>query len=120
AKRYSGGYRGLPKVGWFSIWNEPNHVMFLKPLEQGPDLYRGMVTTALPAIRANAAGDAKVLIGETAPSARAGRSIGPREFIQRFLQGVSRLEVDGWAHHPYGPVDVVPAGRDVVNMLAIR
>src|SRR5206468_5094201 len=24
------------------------------------------------------------------------------------------------AHHPYGPVDVVPPGRDIVNMLAIR
>jgi hypothetical protein len=120
AKRYSGSYGGLPKIGWFSIWNEPNHVLFLKPLEQGPALYRAMVSAALPAIRANAASEAKILIGETAPSGRAGRSIGPREFIQRFLAGVSRLDVDGWAHHPYGPVDTVPAGRDIVNMLAIR
>jgi hypothetical protein len=120
AKRYSGSYAGLPKVGWFSIWNEPNHVMFLKPLDHGPGLYRAMVSAALPAIRANAASDAKILIGETAPSGRAGRSIGPRDFIRRFLAGVSRLDVDGWAHHPYGPVDTVPAGRDSVNMLAIR
>ena len=120
AKRYSGAYRGLPKVEWFSIWNEPNHVLFLKPLDQGPELYRAMVSAALPAIQANAASDARILIGETAPSGRAGRSIGPREFIQRFLAGVSRLDVDGWAHHPYGPVDTVPAGRDIVNMLAIR
>jgi hypothetical protein len=120
AKRYSGGYRGLPEVAWFSIWNEPNHVLFMKPLAQAPELYRGMVTSALPAIRANAASDAKVLIGETAPAGRAGRSIGPREFIQRLLEGTGRLDVDGWAHHPYGPADVVPAGRDIVNMLAIR
>lgn len=120
AKRYSGSYEGLPKVGWFSVWNEPNHVLFLKPLEQGPELYRAMVSAALPAIRAGAAGGAKVLIGETAPSGRAGRSIGPREFIQRFLSGVGRLDVAGWAHHPYGPVDAVPAGRDIVNLLAIR
>jgi hypothetical protein len=120
AERYSGGYGGLPKIAWFSIWNEPNHVLFLKPLEQGPALYRAMVSAALPAIRANASSDARVLIGETAPSGRAGRSIGPREFIQRFLGGAGRLDVNGWAHHPYGPVDVVPAGRDIVNMLAIR
>jgi hypothetical protein len=120
AKRYSGGYRGLPKIEWFSIWNEPNHTLFLKPLEQAPETYRAMVSAALPAIRANAAAGTKILIGETAPAGRAGRSIGPREFIQRFLSGSGRLDVDGWAHHPYGPVDVVPAGRDIVNMLAIR
>ena len=33
ARRYSGAYRGLPKVEWLSVWNEPNHVLFLKPLE---------------------------------------------------------------------------------------
>jgi hypothetical protein len=93
-----------------------------------------MVRAALPAIRANAAGGARVLIGETAPSGRAGKSIGPREFMQRFLcldaawrpistgdcAGFGRLDVDGWAHHPYGPVNVVPPGRDIVNMLAIH
>jgi hypothetical protein len=133
ARRYSGGYQGLPKVGWFSIWNEPNHILFLKPLAEGPDLYRAMVRAALPAIRSNAPG-AKVLIGETAPAGRSGRSTGPREFVQRFLcldtqwrpvssggcAGFQKLEVDGWAHHPYGPVDVVPTGRDLVNLLVIR
>jgi cellulase (glycosyl hydrolase family 5) len=120
AKRYSGGYQGLPRVGWFSIWNEPNHILFLKPLERAPDIYRAMVNAALPAIRANAGPGVKVLIGETAPAGRAGRSIGPREFIQRFLAGSGRLDVDGWAHHPYGPATSVPAGRDIVNLLAIR
>ena len=120
ARRYSGGFRGLPEVAWFSIWNEPNHILFLKPLEAGPEIYRAMVKAALPAIRANAADSASVLIGETAPAGRAGRSTGPREFIERFLRGAGRLDVDGWAHHPYGPVDEVPAGRDIVNMLAIR
>jgi hypothetical protein len=132
AKRYSGSYRGLPRIGWLSIWNEPNHFLFLKPVESGPDTYRAMVTAALPAIRA--AGDARVLLGETAPAGRAGRALGPREFMQRFLcldsgwqpvstgacAGFGKLAVDGWAHHPYGPLDTVPAGRDLVNMLAIR
>jgi hypothetical protein len=120
AKRYSGGYRGLPKVEWFSVWNEPNHILFMKPLAEGPALYRAMVKAALPAIRANGGDGVNVLIGETAPAGRAGRSTGPREFIERFLAGAGKLDVDGWAHHPYGPVDVVPAGRDIVNMIAIR
>ena len=120
AKRYSGGFEGLPKVGWFSIWNEPNHVLFLKPLARAPEEYRAMVDAALPAIRANAGAGTKVLIGETAPAGRAGRSIGPREFIQRFVAGSGSLDVDGWAHHPYGPATSVPAGRDIVNLLAIR
>jgi hypothetical protein len=120
ARRYSGGYRDLPEIEWYSIWNEPNHLLFLKPLERTPGIYRAMVKGALPAIRANAAPGANVLIGETAPAGRPGRSIGPREFIERFLAGAGRLEVDGWAHHPYGPADSVPPGRDIVNMLAIR
>lgn len=134
ARRYSGNYRGLPRVSWFSIWNEPNHILFMKPLSDAPDRYRAMVGAALPAIRANGARDVHVLLGETAPAGRAGRSIGPREFIQRFLcldgswrpiatgscAGFTKLEVDGWAHHPYGPIDSVPSGRDIVNMLSIR
>jgi hypothetical protein len=134
ARRYSGGYQGLPRISWFSIWNEPNHVLFMKPLSDGPDRYRAMVDAALPAIRANGAPGVKALLGETAPSGRGGRSIGPREFIRRFLcldstwrpvstgpcAGFTKLDVDGWAHHPYGPIDVVPSGRDIVNMLSIR
>ena len=27
--RYSGDFEGLPKVEWFSLWNEPNHHFFL-------------------------------------------------------------------------------------------
>jgi hypothetical protein len=133
AKRYSGNFHGLPEVSWFEIWNEPNHVLFLKPLAESPEIYRGLVEAAIPAIRKNAASGAKVLVGETAPSARAGTSIGPREFIQRWLcldgafqpietgkcSDFEKVDADGFAHHPYGAVDIVPPG-DVVNLLAIR
>lgn len=133
AKRYSGSYKGLPKVQWFSIWNEPNHMLFLKPLAEAPAIYRQLVNAAVPAIRGNGAPDVKVLVGETAPSARAGTSIGPAEFIRRWLcldaafQPIKtgdcidfhKPDVDGYAHHPYGAVGLVPPG-DVVNLLAIR
>jgi hypothetical protein len=132
AKRYSGGFRGLPRVGWFEIWNEPNHVIFLKPLAEAPEIYRRLVEAAVPAVRENAAGDAKVLVGETAPSAKAGTSIGPREFLERWLcldasfkpvdtgdcAGFKQVAADGYSHHPYGAIAEIPPG-DVVNMLAI-
>jgi hypothetical protein len=134
AKRYSGHFQRLPEVGWFSLWNEPNHQLFLKPLREAPTLYRHMVEAALPALREFAAGDAKVLVGETAPSGRAGASMGPAEFIRKWLcldarfqpigggdcEAFEKVDADGFAHHPYGPVDTVPPGRDIVNLLAIR
>ena len=74
-----------------------------------------------------------MLVGETAPSARAGTSIGPAQFIREWLcldsafkpidtgdcRDFKKLDVDGYAHHPYGAVGLVPPG-DVVNLLAIR
>jgi hypothetical protein len=134
ADRYSGRFRGLPVVSWFSIWNEPNHSLFLKPLSEAPLIYRRLVEAAVPAIREHAGRGAKILVGETAPANRAGVSIGPAEFLQRWLcldgrfqafesgdcQHFKRVDADGFAHHPYGPADTIPRGRDIVNLLAIR
>jgi hypothetical protein len=133
AKRYSGAFNGLPQVSWFELWNEPNHVIFLRPLAESPEIYRRLVAAAIPSIRKNAGGGVKVLVGETAPSARAGTSIGPREFIERWLcldaafkpietgdcHDFVKVDADGYSHHPYGAVAEVPPG-DVVNLLAIR
>ena len=138
AKRYSGDFHGRPAVGWFSIWNEPNHEQFLKPNLSSPAIYRKLVAAALPRIRA-AAPDARVLVGETAPVGRPGKSIGPAHFLRSWLclgphfrplahiatsdagcSGFKTLKVDGYAHHPYGPVDTIPRREDVINLLAIR
>ena len=51
-RRYSGAFGGLPAVKYFSIWNEPNHIFFLKP--------RSAVAARLPAPgRARPAGAAR-------------------------------------------------------------
>ncbi len=119
AKRYA------DDIDLFSIWNEPNHVLFLKPQRESPRIYRALVSAALPRIRA-AAPDAEVLVGETAPVGKPGTTIGPAEFIERWLcvrrpcDGLRRLDVDGFAHHPYGPTQRVPAKKDIVSLLAIR
>jgi hypothetical protein len=112
-------------VDVFSIWNEPNHVLFLKPQREAPRIYRSLVEAALPRIREHAP-DAEVLVGETAPVGKPGTTIGPAEFIERWLcverpcAGIRRLDVDGFAHHPYGPTQRVPAKRDIVSLLVIR
>jgi hypothetical protein len=112
---------------------EPNHVLFLKPQRESPRLYRELVASALPRIRENAP-DANVLVGETAPVGKPGTTIGPSEFLRRWLcldeafaptagegcDSIERLEVDGFAHHPYGPTQRVPAKKDIVSLLAIR
>jgi len=134
AKRYSGRFAGLPAVRYFTIWNEPNHKQFLKPQRAAPGLYRRLVDEAIPQIRRNAAGGAKVFVGETAPVGRAGKVIGPKAFLRRWLclnkrfrslrrgscRRFKRIDADAYAHHPYGPVDRVPRKADIINMLAIR
>ena len=121
-------------VAMFSIWNEPNHVLFLKPQREAPRIYRQLVAAALPRIREHAP-DAEVLVGETAPVGKPGTTIGPAEFMRRWLcldesferalidrtcASFTRLDVDGFAHHPYGPTQRVPAKKDIVSLLAIR
>jgi hypothetical protein len=134
ARRYSGEFiRGL-SVRWFSIWNEPNHIQFLKPARSAAGIYRKLVDAAIPQIRRNGPRHAKILVGETAPSASPGKAIGPKAFIRRWLcldrrlrrtsrgsgcRHFRRIDADGYAHHPYGPVERVPRKKDVINLLAI-
>jgi hypothetical protein len=135
AKRYSGTFADLPAVRYFTIWNEPNHINFLKPLSSGPRLYRNMVNQALPAVRANGRSGVRVFVGELAPVGRAPRVTGPTAFLRRWLcldtrfrrtsrgtgcRTFKQIKADGFAHHPYGPTSRVPRTLDVINLLAIR
>ena len=133
-KRYSGQLGDLPAVFYFTLWNEPNHRQFIKPTKSAPVIYRNMVNEAIPRIRA-ANKNARIWIGETAPVGRAPKAMGPTEFLRRWLclnkrfrrtskgsgcRSFKKIDADGYAHHPYGPVSRVPKTRDVINMLAIR
>jgi hypothetical protein len=138
ARRYSGDYQGLPAVGWFSIWNEPNHNIFLRPVSEAPQLYRDLVLAGVPAVRTNAP-DARILVGETAPVELPGRIVGPTRFLRRWLCLDSRfrplrgraarrercadplpVDADGYAHHPYEPVKRRSRRLDVVGLRLIR
>ena len=81
---------------------------------------------------------AKVLAGETAAVGDPGTVTGPREFVQRWLcldtifvprpaprcceaRDFQPLDLDGFAHHPYGPAErVFRAKKDIVSLLVIR
>lgn len=118
----------LPKVTWWTIWNEPNHKGFIQPqwVKQGrgfrpnaPHAYRRLVEAAYPAIK-GIQPESKVLVGGTS-------STGPRKLrsvtdgtpplafvrelacVDRKLRPVSSgpcadyrpLQGDGYSHHPY-------------------
>jgi hypothetical protein len=80
--RYSGRFtppgasRPLPRIDFWSIWNEPNIGSNLapetpragSPVEVAPALYRGLVDAAWTALHATGHGRDRILIGELAPA----------------------------------------------------
>jgi hypothetical protein len=82
ATRYSGHYTPpgakspLPRVNFWSIWNEPNLGIYLAPeatghdsaVEVAPRLYRGLVDAAWTALHEAGHGSDTILIGEMAPA----------------------------------------------------
>jgi hypothetical protein len=138
-RRYSGVFGGLPAVKYFTIWNEPNHIFFLKPRSQSPRIYRRLVERGIAGLRATAASGSRVFVGELAPVGTATKVIGPKRFIQGWLcldkrfkrlrgrdarkancNGFKKVRANGFAHHPYGPTGSVPASRDIINISVIR
>ncbi len=83
ATRYSGGYVDpaygppLPRVDYWSIWNEPNHSGWLTPtwakrkgkfVERSASLYRSLLDSAWKALHATGHGRDTIIFGETAPA----------------------------------------------------
>ena len=79
----------LPRVDFWSIWNEPNHPQFLLPLGSragvplAPHAYRGLVRAAVGGLRASGHGADTILFGELLPIGRG--AIGPRYTIKPIL-----------------------------------
>jgi hypothetical protein len=83
ATRYSGHYTPpgtsspLPRVSFWSLWNEPNYGPELAPqaidqsrIEVAPALYRGLLDAAWTALQQTGHGHDTILFGELAPRGR--------------------------------------------------
>ena len=147
ATRYSGSYvdedegqTPLPRVGRWSVWNEPNLGAWLypqtKPLGRGKRVpvgaayYRKLVYSARAALNATGHGGDQVLVGETAPIGGGATRTPPADFFRQLfcmddngkaLRGVAakqqgctnapRIGASGISHHPYARGAGVPTGR---------
>ncbi len=129
ARRYSGSYtpvgasRPLPRVGTFTLWNEPNQSGFLAPQWQdgqpvSADWYRALLRTAFPLIERASPG-ARILIGNTSPTGAAPQvgnaGVPPLIFLRRLacvdaeLRPIdtgacahfTELPAGGYAQHTY-------------------
>ena len=88
----------LPRVDYWSLWNEPNQGGWLAPQWQAgqpwsPRMYRALVDNAYPALLATGHGGDVILVGETAPKGAAAKTatagMKPLDFL-RYLYCVDR------------------------------
>jgi Cellulase (glycosyl hydrolase family 5) len=84
-KRYSGSYHGLPRVSFWSIWNEPNYGPDLAPqahgfVEYSPWLYRQLLDSAWKGLHLTGHGADTILFGELAPRGYGSPPVFPGDF----------------------------------------
>ena len=106
----------LPRVTHWSLMNEPNQDLFLRPQRRNgrpysPILYRRLFLAGQAGLAAGGHERDSLLIGETAPSGGR-RSVDPLDFMRGVLcldssyhrrRGCAPISATGWAHHPYSP-----------------
>jgi Glycosyl hydrolase catalytic core len=113
AARYNGLRPGFGSVSRWSVWNEPNLELFLKPQFEGnkivsPKIYAKLFMAAYKGIKA---GNplAEVAAGETSnrgrnkPSFQSG-SVAPATFARMLAEANPKLPFAAWATHPYPTV----------------
>lgn len=134
ARRYSGHYSGLPRVGAFQLWNEPNLARFLTPQWSGGELaaavhYRAMLNAFYAAVKAV---DSALLVATGGTAPYGDPPGGPRSAPLAFWREVLCLDggrkpervpcpakprFDVLAHHPIntvgGPEEKSPGPDDV-------
>jgi len=133
AKRYGGGFEGLPKVTYWEPWNEANLFLFFEPQYKNgrkvsPILYRELLNAFSDSVK-GVDPENLVVAGGLAPIERPG-GLGPLDFARRVLcmrgrdnptpkpgcKGTARFDI--WANNPYttgGPTHQ-SAGPDDVSL----
>jgi hypothetical protein len=114
ARRYSGRFRGLPRVSYYQLLNEPNLSIFFQPQFRNgkvvsPYIYRALLNRFTPAVKSINRSNL-VLFAGSGPLRRPG-GIGPLDFMRKMLcmRGRrkprkacnQRAAFDIWAHNPY-------------------
>jgi len=109
ARRYSGDFDGQPRVRYWQIWNEPNHVGRKNLKDGAADWYRDLVNHAAAAVH-GVHDDNLVIAGNQSPFTRS-TAVGPLFFMRQLLclrDGATKpltchkpIHFDIWAHHPY-------------------
>jgi hypothetical protein len=143
--RYSGNYSPppalptdppnptLPRVDRWSVLNEPNLTLFLKPqLKNGKSvsgrIYRELFLAAQRGLQATGHAADTLLIGETSPGPGR-RGTDPITFLRgvfclntKFKRkgGCAPIDADGWAQHPYDPFNApFETSRSLINLISI-
>jgi hypothetical protein len=79
-RHFSGAVEGVPRVGMWSVWNEPNHPQFIQPLSErisgkmvptAADQYRRLYVAATDGLAATGHGGDAILFGEVLPIGQA-------------------------------------------------
>lgn len=94
----------LPRVSYYSLWNEPNEYNFLAPqwgsagsrvIEPAAAIYRSLVDAGMSGLAASGHGADTILIGETAPKGKSypgpTNSLKPLRFLRALYCVDSRL-----------------------------
>jgi hypothetical protein len=101
------------RVDRYSVWNEPNHVGWISPVDESGTIYRKLYQAAYKEIKKRDK-KAKVLIAETSPyqlgsKKRKLNAVAPLAFLRQLTCSDKNfkkskcpgLKADGYAHHPY-------------------
>lgn len=137
--RYSGSFvppgsaTALPRVTRWSVGNEANLTLFLKPQFKhrrsvSGGIYRDFFLAAQQGLANSGHGGDRLLIGETSPGpGRKGTD--PVTFMRGVFclnrkfkrrHGCSPIHADGWAQHPYDPNDPpFKANKGLINLATI-
>jgi len=113
ATRYGGTTRGIPRLRYWMIWNEPNYSYYISPVFAGarpaaPEIYRNLVNAAAESIHA-VHRDNRVIAGGLEPfTHKQPQTIAPLRFMRELLcvpgneTGCDdRVSFDIWSMHPY-------------------
>lgn len=109
AKRYSGRYRGLPRVRYWQVLNEPNKVANPALKASAPEWYRDVVAAFADAVH-RVHKDNVVIAGGLSPFGKS-TAVAPLNFMRTFLcmsKGAHpkptckvRVPFEIWSTHPY-------------------